>query len=95
MNKKILENFSVQINEKAKEYLGEEILQNLTPDFTTTNYDSLLICKISIMGIFKKYFNYNLGLPICGIQYIMLEGTAEDYQKIKDKAKKLSKYEFK
>ena len=55
IDKKILEDFSIQINEKAKEYLGEEILENLTPNFTTTNYDSLIISKISIMGIFKNY----------------------------------------
>ena len=95
VDKKILENFSIQINEKAKEYLGEEILENLTPNFTTTNYDSLIISKISIIGVFKQYFTYNIGLPKCGIPYIILEGTVEDYQKIKDKAKTLSKYEFK
>ena len=95
VDKKMLEDFSIQINEKAKEFLGEEILANLTPNFTTTNYDSLIISKISIMGVFKNYFSYSMSRPICGIPYIILEGTAEDYQKIKDKAKKLRKYEFK
>ena len=43
---------------------------------------------------FQKYFNYAMGDCICGIPYIILEGTAEDFQKIKEKAEKLSKYEF-
>ena len=30
----------------------------------------------------------------CGIPYIILEGTAEDYKKIKSKAAELSKYQF-
>ena len=31
---------------------------------------------------------------ICGIPYIILEGKVDDYQKIKEKAEKLSKYKF-
>ena len=34
------------------------------------------------MGAFKKYFEYNMDLCRCGIPYIILEGTAEDYKKI-------------
>ena len=94
IQKKHLESFSEQINEQMKEYLGEEILQILTPNFSTTTYDSSIICKISIMGAFKKYFDYKMRLKGCGISYIVLEGEAEDYKKIKSKAEKLSKYKF-
>ena len=94
VDKKTLEDFSVQINEQMKKYLGEEIVKILTSDFSTTNYDSLIISKLSIMGAFKKYFKYNMGICVCGIPYIILEGTQEDYQKIKEKAEKLSKYKF-
>ena len=76
------------------EYLGEEILENLTPNFTTTNYNSLIISKLSIMGSFQKYFDYHMIAYICGNPYIILEGTAEDYIKIKKKAEYLKKYEF-
>ena len=94
VTKKHLEDFSEQINEQMKEYLGEEILEILTPNFTTTTYDSSIICKISIMGAFKKYFDYTMMLCGCGIPYIILEGEAEDYKKIKSKAEKLKKYKF-
>ena len=94
IDKKTLEDFSIQINEQMKNFLGEEIIQTLTSDFTTTNYDSLIISKLSIMGAFQKYFDYSLGACICGIPYIILEGTVDDYKKIKAKAEKLSKYEF-
>jgi len=43
VDKKILENFSIQINKKMEEYLGKEIMENLTPNFTTTDYDSIII----------------------------------------------------
>ena len=78
VDKKILEDFSCQINEQRKEYLGEEIIQNLTPNFSTTDYNSAIICKLSIMGAFKKYFEYSMGLVTCGIPYITLEGNIED-----------------
>ena len=91
---KHLEDFSEQINQQMEKYLGNEILEILTPNFSTTTYDSSIICKISIMGAFKKYFDYTMVLCGCGIPYIILEGEAEDYKKIKSKAEKLSKYEF-
>ena len=95
IDKKIFENFSEQINKQLELYLSKEMIDLLTPDFTTTTNDSLITCKISIMGIFEKYFEYKMKKCICGIPYIILEGTAEDYKKIKSKAKELSKFEFK
>jgi len=47
------------------------------------------------MGAFKKYFEYDMCLAVCGIPYIILEGNIEDYKSIKEKAQKLSKYNFK
>ena len=94
VGKKDLESFAKQINEQIKENIGDDVVDTLTPNFTTTDYDSTIICKISIMGAFKKYFKYEMHLCGCGIPYIILEGTAEDYEKILEKAKKLRKYEF-
>ena len=95
INKPLLEKFSGDINKKLKDYLGEELLDTLTPNFSTTNYDTSIVCKISIMSVFKKYFDYSMvGSYVCGMHYIILEGTAEDYEKIVDKAKKLKKYKF-
>ena len=45
VDKKTLEDFAVQINEQMKKYLGEEIIKTLTSDFSTTNYDSLIVRK--------------------------------------------------
>ena len=94
VDKKVLENFSEQINTQMKKFLGDELLETLTPNFSTTDYDSTIIYKISIMSAFKKYFDYEMCLCGCGIPYIILEGTADDYKKIISKAKKLKKYDF-
>ena len=78
-----------------KKYLGEEIIEDLTSNFTTTDYNSYLVSKLSIMGSFKKYFTYVMHMHVtCGSPYIILEGTEEDYKSIISKAKKLRKYEF-
>ena len=50
---------------------------------------------MSIMDSFKKYFDFEFIMGICGIPYIILEGVADDYKKIISKAKDLSKYDFK
>jgi len=46
------------------------------------------------MEAFQKYFNYKMTLCGCGSLYLIIEGIAEDYQKINDKANKLSKFDF-
>jgi hypothetical protein len=94
VDRKVLENFSEQINEKMKKYLGEKLVDILTPNFSTSTYDSKIVGKISIMGAFKKYFDYKMMLCGCGTPYIILEGTAQDYKEIISKAKELSKYKF-
>ena len=94
VDKKILENFSEQINGQMKKYIGEELLNILTPNFTTTDKDKIFIFKISIMGAFQKYFKYIMYLSGCGIPYLIIEGTAEDYEKIYSKTKELRKYDF-
>ena len=91
---KDLETFVEKINQELKKYVGNDIIQNLTPDFTTTDINTKLVCQMSIMDSFKKYFNYEFDQIACGIPYIILEGVAEDYKKIILKAKELSKYQF-
>ena len=95
IKKEHLEKFAELIIEEMKGYIGEEIINILTPEFTTTTNDSLIVCKLSIMGTFKKYFNYKMRCAGYGIPYIILEGTSDDYKKIKSKVEKLKKYEFK
>ena len=94
IKKENLEKFIEKIIEKLKEHLGKEIVDLLTPEFTSTTQDSIIICNLTIMCVFKKYFEYKRRTAGCGIPYITLEGTAEDYKKIKSKAAKLSKYQF-
>ena len=54
VGKKDLESFAKQINEQIKQNIEDDVVDTLTPNFTTTDYDSTIICKISIMVLLKN-----------------------------------------
>ena len=66
----------------------------MTHNFTTSTNDSIISGKVSIMATFKKYFNFMIGMASCGIPYILLERNLNDWEKILEKLKFLSKYDF-
>ena len=94
ITKEILENFSEQMNEEMKKYIGNSLIETLTPNFTTTTKDSEIVCKMTIMGAFKNFFDFQLDIIGCGIPYLILEGTTNDYKKILTKCEVLKKYKF-
>lgn len=49
---------------------------------------------MTIMGTFKKFFEFQLAIVGCGIPYLLLEGTDDDYKKILAKCEALKKYKF-
>ena len=77
--------------EKISNYVGKETILNLQSDFTTTNAVSLLVSQASIMSAMKNYFVYRGMCGFCGISKIILEGSLEDWEKIKSKLNYLSK----
>ena len=83
-----------ELVEKISQTVGSQLVDALTPNFSTTTNESLIAGKVSIMSAFKRYFRYHMGMVVCGIPYILLEGTLEDWEKILEKLKFLSKYEF-
>ena len=80
--------------EQICDYVGEEIITNLQSDFSTTNAATLLTSQASIMSAMKHYFNFEVGMGGCGISSITLEGSLEDWKKIKTKLEYLSKSKF-
>ena len=78
--------------EQIGEYIGGEIISNLQSDFSTTNAVTLFTSQASIMSAMKHYFKYDLAMGGCGISSITLEGSLEDWNKIKSKLKYLSNF---
>ena len=79
---------------KIKSEIGENIISNLESNFTTTNPVTLTTSQVSIMSAMKQYFIYRVVMYVCGISKITLEGSLEDWEKIKKKLEFFSKEEF-
>ena len=86
----IIKDFCEQISEN----IGNELIDILTPNFTTSNENSIIAGKVSIMSTFKNFFEYDYFNLVCGIPYIILEGSLNDWENILNKLKFLSKYDF-
>ena len=78
---------------KIGENTGDCILDEFILDFTTNDKNLLFVQKVSVMAMFKKYFEYKAILGItCGYPYINLEGTIKDWILIKNKLNDFKKY---
>ena len=69
-----------------------DLIDILTPNFSTTSLNLKQTAQITMMSSTKHFFKYDLYICGCGISYINLEGTSEDWEKIKEKAEKLREY---
>lgn len=87
---KIFPQFTSQIAEHA----GKELINTLTSNFSTTTEIERIASEITIMEATEPYFEYVVMYVVCGIPEITLQGTREDWQKILDKTKTLSKYDL-
>ncbi len=87
---KAMQNFNQQIGQ----YTGNELIDNLTNNFSTTTSASKVASQISIMEGMQAYFEYVVMYVGCGIPDITLEGTPKDWGNLKMKANALRKYEL-
>lgn len=85
-------NIPQQLIEQMSPYLPDKLIETLTANFSTTGITEQIASQITILYGFKSYFEYVVHDIICGIPSITIEGTAEDWQKIIDKAKSLRIY---
>lgn len=88
---KIFDGFVAQMKANTK----GGIVDNMCADFTTTTVDSHIASQITLMNAMQPYFNYEVFRVACGIPYITLKGTPEDWQKVLDKARSLEQYDLK
>ena len=80
--------------QKIETYVGKDFIQNLECNFSTTTSVSKITSQVSIMSAMKNYFTYKVLMEGCGISNITLEGSIEDWTKIKKKLQFLSTKEL-
>ena len=84
----LLNDFSSMIADNTK----GDVADMMTADFSTTGMDERIASQITLMETVKTYFDFWNVAIACGIPTITLEGTPEDWQKVREKARGLSKY---
>lgn len=86
----LFENLTGQI----KDNVGEELVDTLNFNFSTSNKTIKIVGYTSIMSAMKKYFDFNCICHMCNFPYIILEGKLEDWESILNKTKSLAKYDL-
>jgi hypothetical protein len=82
-----------QFGKQIALWTGNELVETLHADFSTTTPASSVASYIMLMSIMQYYFDYSI-LSICGIPDIHLEGTADDWNRLVQKANALRKYDL-
>ncbi len=82
----VFEEFSGQLAERTG-----GLASLVEADFSTTGPVERAVSHLMAMETFKSYFEYIL-LAGCGIPAITLTGTAEDWQKLREKAQRFADY---
>lgn len=83
-----------QFTKQVKEHVGNNLVETLTCDFSTTTSLEKVASEITIMETVKSYFEFVVIYIACGIPEITLEGTPEDWEKVLIKAKALKEYKL-
>ena len=83
-----IDSFSVQISRNTKDNIAE----TLQSDFSTTTANERIASQITLMKSMEKFFKYEVVRVICGIPYITLKGTPDDWRRVLEKTKKLAQY---
>ncbi len=75
-------------------FTGNELIEALSCNFTTTSPTTKVAAEITIMEAMKNYFEFVAMRIVCGIPEITLEGEPADWKKIIDKANYLRRYKL-
>lgn len=71
---------------------NKDMADMMLSDFSTSGLDDVIASRVTLMNTVEKYFDYKLEETICGIPYIKLQGTPDDWMKIAAKVQQLRKY---
>src|SRR5581483_3113023 len=84
---KVITNFRCQI----KDNIGADLAKITDCRFSTTNSAEQIALSIGLMNTMSPYFTYSMTI-MCGIPEIRLEGTVEDWKRIRSLLNELRKY---
>ena len=83
-----------EFTKQIGQYTGNELINNLTSNFSTTTQVTKVASEITIMDAMKTYFDYDVTSIGCGIPDVTIEGNSKDWKLVLDKAIFLRKYKL-
>ncbi|KAI1342419.1 hypothetical protein F5Y15DRAFT_303641 [Xylariaceae sp. FL0016] len=84
--------FAMDMSDLLSQSVVDPTLRDwIIPRFSTTERNDEVVASIIMMGTMKAYFSY-VCMLMCGLPYVTLQGTREDWQLICDKLDKLAEY---
>lgn len=81
-----------QFTSQIAAYTGQELVDALTADFSTSTPASRTASQITVMSSMQHYFDYEL--EFCGIPQVILHGPPEDWQRVADRLQVLRRYDL-
>lgn len=90
----VWENAVLDFEAALRGHMGNEFMDKLLPDFSTTGHREYIAGMISVMDSLKPFFRYLIDVCVCGIPAISLEGQQEDWIHLREKSLALKKYEL-
>jgi hypothetical protein len=85
----MISQFSEQIRRNSDPVLHETLLCN----FSTTTPKFRTAFEVALMDVYQRYFEYN-ATCVCGIPTVTLEGTPDDWQRIRDRIEVLATFDL-
>lgn len=85
----LISQFSAQILENSDPVLHE----TLVCEFSTTTPNIKTAYEVALMDTYQRYFDYEM-MCLCGIPKITVKGTAEDWQRIRERIEVLATYDL-
>ncbi len=86
-------NMLPKFRQEMQKELGANLHNTVINEFSTSTDISKIAFEISLMDAMSPYFDY-VSVELCGIPEITLEGTVEDWKKVKEKTNELKKYDL-
>ena len=80
-----------EFTDSIKKTVNDSIYNLVVTNFSTTNITEKIAYKVTLMDILKVSFNFFVGKG-CGITSITLEGTLDDWRKIRNDVEKFRNY---
>lgn len=84
-----------QFTAAVQSRIKQDILEWISPNFSTTTEKDIIVCQVALMGAMKHYFEYQASCCDCGLPSITLEGTLEDWRSIRQKIDRLLTFNHK